>query len=169
MKRSLVVSTLVVGAALAVATIAGQQRPASRSGIEGVWRAIEVTTTGPNATTRKDLQPNLSIFTAKHYSQMAVVSDKPRPEMKFGEAASASAEQLRAVWGPFIANAGTYEVKGDEIILKALVAKMPATMAPGNGLTVSFNLDGNTLTTTTKSNRAGPVANPTTIKYTRVE
>src|SRR6266704_3186719 len=132
MKRSLVVSTLVVGAALAVATIAAQQRAASRSGIAGVWRAIEVTTTGPNANTLKDPQPNLSIFTAKHYSQMAVLGDKPRPEMKFEEIATASAEQLRAVWGQFIANAGTYEVKGGEIIFQALVAKNPNAMAPEN-------------------------------------
>src|SRR6266567_8163136 len=150
MKRSVVVSTLVVGAALAVATISGQQRPASRSGLEGVWRAVEVTTTGPNATTLKDPQPNLSIFTARHYSQMAVLGDKPRPEMKLEEAATASAEQLRAVWGPFVANAGTYEVKGGEIIFQALVAKNPAVMAPGDTLMASFKLDGNTLTTTTK-------------------
>jgi hypothetical protein len=42
-------------------------------------------------------------------------------------------------------------------------------MAPGAVLVYSFKLEGNTLTTTDVRNANGPVANPATITYTRIE
>jgi hypothetical protein len=74
------------------------------------------------------------------------------------------------VWGPFTAAAGTYEISGSTFTVHAFVAKNPQVMAPGRIDSVySFKLEGNTLTTTEMRNGNGPVANPTTITYTRIE
>ena len=64
----------VLNSILAVTAVAGLggAAPESRSpSIEGVWRAVEVRTTGPGARTITGLQPNLSILTRAHYSHMA--------------------------------------------------------------------------------------------------
>lgn len=42
-------------------------------------------------------------MTGKHYAQVVINSDKPRPELP--DVAKATADQLRAVWDPFIAQA----------------------------------------------------------------
>ena len=60
-----------------------------------------------------------------------------------GNAATATADQLRATWGPFLSEAGTYQIEaGNLVTIRALVAKGP---------------------------QAGPVPNPTTYKLTRLE
>jgi hypothetical protein len=166
MQRVFLSVRLTMLAAITLTSLWGQQRPAS---VVGVWRLVEVTSTGPNANTNKNPQPSLYIFTAKHYSQMSVSGDKPRPAMDQAAQAKATADQLRATWGPFFANAGTYEIKGGELIRRAVVAKNPGVMASGNFSTSSFKLEGNTLTLTTKSTNTGPTPNPTTVKLERVE
>ena len=82
----------------------------------------------------------------------------------------ASADELRAAWGPFAGEAGTYEVTTDNVItMRPLVAKNPAAMAPGAFVTYSYKLDGDTLWVTQQRNQNGPFANPVTIKVVRVE
>jgi hypothetical protein len=166
MKRRFFLTAITLVAALGVARVAAQRRPAS---IVGVWRVVEVTTTGPNAATNKTPQPSLYIFTAKHYSQIADTGVSPRPAMAQTEAAKATADQLRASWGPFFANAGTYEIKGGEIHRRAIVAKNPAGMTSGGIAVSSFQVEGNTLTMTQKSSNLGPIQNPTTVKLVRLE
>lgn len=56
----------------------------------------------------------------------------------------ASADELRAVWGPFGGEAGTYEVtNGNQITMRPITAKNPA--ATGALITYSYRLDGDTL------------------------
>jgi len=136
--------------------------------LQGVWKVTEVTTTGPNASKRAAPQPGFYIFTGKHYSIVTVNSDQPRPDLP-QDTNTASVAQLQASWGPFTAQSGTYEVKGSEVTFHALAAKNPSAMKAGNFSTASFKIEGNTLTLVNKANQAGPAANPTTRKATRVE
>jgi hypothetical protein len=83
--------------------------------------------------------------------------------------AQATADDLRAAWGPFFAEAGTYEITGGELTMRPIVSKNAAAMN-GSAYTVyAFTLAGNTVTLTTKRNQAGPLPHPATIKATRIE
>ena len=81
----------------------------------------------------------------------------------------ATADELRAAWGPFAAEAGTYEITGNLITMRPVAAKNPAAMAPGAFTTWSYRLEGNTLWVTAERNQKGPIANPVTVKCVRAE
>src|SRR6185436_12650899 len=101
---------LVGGALIAQGVgVTGQSRSAS---LQGVSQTVEITIAGPNPRTITVREPGtyLTIFTAKHYSRTEVQSDAPRPVI--ADAAKATADELRTVWGPVVAEAGTYEVSG---------------------------------------------------------
>lgn len=136
--------------------------------LQGVWKLVETKTTGPNAATNTNPQPGLLIITAKHYSFIRIFGNGPRPDQP-ADLNKATAAELLAVWGPFGANAGTYEIDGDRLIAQATVAKNPSTMAAGARAISTFKLEGNTLWTTAVSMPTGPVANPETMKMVRVE
>ena len=85
------------------------------------------------------------------------------------DAAHASADELRSVWGPFVGEAGTYEAAGGVMTMRPVAAKNPAAMRPGAFITYSYKLDGNTIWVTEQKNQDGPFANPVTIKAVRVE
>ena len=107
----------VLFAALSAGLVASQGMAAqsTRSSIQGVWRVVEATTTGAGARTIPfGDRPTLTIFTAKHYSRVEVQADGPRPIL--ADVAKASADELRAVWGPFVSEAGTYEATPDGVI-----------------------------------------------------
>ena len=158
-------------AALSVALATGQGTAAqsTRGSIQGVWRVVEAVISGPGARTIAFAErPNLTIFTAKHYSRSEVQADGPRPVL--ADVARASADELRAVWGPFVGEAGTYEVTpGNLITMRPIASKNPAVMGPGVFITYSYKLDGDTLSLTQQRNQNGPFANPFTLKLVRVE
>lgn len=145
---------------------AAQSTPAS---IQGAWRIVEATTTGPGGRTIAfSERPNLTIITAKHYSRVEVQADGPRPIL--ADVAKASADELRAVWGPVVCEAGTYEVTSDSLItMRPLASKNPAVMGAGVFITYSYKLDGDTLSLTQQRNQNGPFANPFSLKLVRVE
>ena len=158
--------------------IAGQsvRRSAERDGgskqesIQGVWQAVEVTITGPGARTIAipEPRPNLTILTARHYSRVEDQSERARPIP--ADVTRASADELRAVWGPFVGEAGTYEVTtGNLITMRPIAAKNPAVMGPGVFMTYSYKLDGDTMWVTQHRNQNGPFTNPVTVKIVRVE
>jgi hypothetical protein len=141
-----------------------------RGSLQGVWQTVEVTVTGPGARTIAipEPRPNLIIITAKYYSRVEDHSEGPRPII--ADVAKATADELRAVWDPFVGEAGTYEVTdGNVITMRPLVAKNPAAMAPGSFSTYSYKLDGDTLRVTFQKNQNGPIVNPVTVKAVRVE
>jgi hypothetical protein len=158
-------------AALSVGLLTGHG-PAAQStapSIQGVWRIVEATTTGPGARTIPFAgRPNLTIITARHYSRVEVQAEGPRPVL--ADAAKASADELRAVWGPVVCEAGTYEVTKDGLItMRPIASKNPAVMGQGVFITYSYTLDGDTLSLTQQRNQNGPFANPFSLKFVRAE
>jgi len=154
-------------ALLASQGIAGQPK---RESIQGVWQAVEVEFTGPAARTIAIPEPrtNLTILTARHYSRVDVQADGPRPIP--ADVSKASADELRAVWGPFVGEAGTYEVTtGHRMTMRPIAAKNPAVMGSGVFITYSYRLDGDTMWVTQQRNQNGPFAHPVTIKVVRIE
>jgi hypothetical protein len=162
MKRLLVV--LFVVAVVSTAVI-GQQRNAP---LAGAWRVTEVTTTGPNGTTNSNLQPRLVLFTATHYGRVGVTAPNPRPLPEPGTFATEAL--LLQQWGPFAADAGTYQVSGTEVTLRPIVNKLPAVMSADGRffVTYTYRVEGNTLTLTQKNNQNGPLA-PVVTKLIRAE
>jgi hypothetical protein len=158
-------------AALSAALLTSQGRAEQSTGetIQGVWRVVEATISGPGARTIAFAdRPNLTIITAKHYSRVEVQSDGPRPIL--ADVAKASADELRAAWGPFVSEAGTYEVTPDNVItMRPIASKNPAVMGQGVFITYSYKLDGQTLSLTQQRNQNGPFANPFALKLVRVE
>jgi hypothetical protein len=170
--RLVIVATAMAGLmALVGAPLFAQSGADSQSTIQGVWRVTEVTTTGPNASTNSSPQPSLYIFTPKHYSLIRVNGTTARPHLPVDQEQAATAAQLLAVFGndALTAQSGTYEVADGKLTTRALVARGTAPMASAAFTTSSYKLDGKTLTITSERNGAGPVANPTTWKLTRVE
>jgi hypothetical protein len=164
MKRYLL---LLLGAGLLTSpAVAGQTQSQS---IQGVWQAVEVTIPGatPRTLTIPEPRPNLTVLTAKHYSRVQVEAEGPRPVI--ADVTKATADELRAAWGPFAAEAGTYEITGNLITLRPVAAKNAAGMVPGAFTTWSYRLDGSTLWVTAERNQNGPIANPVTVKSVRVE
>jgi hypothetical protein len=158
---------LVIGAGLLTThAIGDQSKPAS---IQGVWQAVEVTIPGPTrqTITIPEPRPNLTVVTARYYSRVQVEAEGPRPVI--ADVAKATADELRATWGPFAAEAGTYEVTGNVITMRPIAARNPAAMAPGAFTTWSYRREGGTLWVTAQRNQNGPIANPVTVKSVRVE
>jgi hypothetical protein len=159
-------------AALSAGLLISQETAAqsTRESVQGVWRVVEARITGAAGARTISFaeRPNLTIITAKHYSRVEVQADGPRPIL--ADAAKASADELRAAWGPFVSEAGTYEVApGSLITMRPIASKNPAVMGPGVFITYSYTIDGNTLSLTQQRNQNGPFTNPFTLKLVRVE
>jgi hypothetical protein len=163
--KKLLVAALSLGWLAAHGT-AAQSTPQS---IHGVWRIVEATTTGPGARTIPFAgRPNLTIITGKHYSRVEIQADGPRPVL--ADTAKASADELRAVWGPVVCEAGTYEVTADGLItMRPIASKNPAVMGQGVFITYAYKLEGDTLSLTQQRNQNGPFANPFSLKFVRAE
>src|SRR5689334_1019928 len=87
-------------------------------------------------------QAALYLFTPTHYSMMLASTDRP----DIADTSKATADELRATWGPLIANSGTYDVSGDLITIHPVVAKIPVVMKPGANEVYRFHIQGDTLT-----------------------
>jgi hypothetical protein len=108
------------------------------------------------------------IVTARHYSRVEVQAERPRPML--ADAAKAGADELLAVSGPFVGEAGTYELTApNEITMRPIAAKTPAAMEPEAFITYSFRMEGDTIWVTQQRNQNRPFSNPATIKAVRVE
>jgi hypothetical protein len=149
-------------------TSAGSAAQPKTGSIQGGWRVEEAVLTGAQARTMSFKErPNLTLITAKHYSRVEVQADGPRPVL--ADAAKASADELRATWGPFVAEAGTYEIAGNVITMHPIASKNPAVMGAGVFIAYTYKLEGDTLSLTQQKNQAGPFPNPFTFKLVRVE
>ncbi len=127
---------------------------ASDSRLVGVWQ-VDGSATG---------FAGLYIFTIAHYSMIAAGADRP----DIADTAHASADQLRAMWGPMLANAGAYEIAGDLLTIRPIVAKLPVVMKPGAYEVYRFQIDGDTLILTQVRNVRGPVENGSTTRLVRI-
>ena len=161
---------MFVGLTVGLLTSQGIAEQSRRGSIQGVWQTVEVTTTGPGARTITipEPRPNLAIITAKYYSRVEDQSERPRPVP--ADVTKASADELRALWGPFVGEAGTYEVATNNVItMRPIAAKNPAVMGAGVFITYTYTLDGDTIWMTQQRNQNGPFPHPVTIKATRIE
>ena len=154
-------AALAVGIAI-VLTPWGIEGQSALPGLEGAWRVTEVVSGGQALASP---QPGLLLFTGRHYSYTFVTSEEPRPDLPPG---AVTAEALATVWNPFTANAGTFEVSGNTMTRRPIVAKSPAAMAPGAFNEYPFRLIADTLWSTPTRTEAGPVRSPTTVTYVRV-
>lgn len=111
-------------------------------------------------------QAALYLFTPTHYSMVLAATNRP----DIADTSKATAEELRAIWGPLLANAGTYEISGDLITIHPLVAKIPVVMKPGVNEVYRFGIEGKTLTLRQVRNARGvAVGSAPTFKFVRVE
>lgn len=154
----------------------------SQGSIQGVWRpvsrAIPATTNPGDRSdpfahvpigTQTNLQPGLMIFTARHYSRTTDTATTPRPTTPEATPGKATVEELQARWGPFQANAGTYELSGSTLTLRLIVSKSPADQRNGNFARLTVKMDGDRLWLTPIENSAGRIAAGVTTEYVRVE
>ena len=112
----------------------------------GVWKPVEIFIAS-NATAHAGDKagpagPGLWFFAAHHYAVLDVHTTESRPPLPPSEPTAA---QLMATWGPFGANAGTYQVEGGTITMQPTVAKNPQLMTPGRKVTLSYRVEGDTL------------------------
>jgi hypothetical protein len=108
----------------------------------------------------------LYVFTPTRYSMVLAAIDRP----DVTDTSKATADELRAIWGPLLANAGTYDVSGDLITIHPLVAKIPVVMKPGANEVYQFRIEGKTLTLRQVRNARGmAIESAPTFKFVRVE
>jgi len=169
--------------AMALVLVFHSSLPAQSPGsIQGVWRPVSRTipaTTNPGDRsdpfahvpigTQTNLQPGLMIFTARHYSRTTDTATATRPATPEATPGKPTVEELLARWGPFQANAGTYELSGSTLTLRLMVSKDPANQGRGTFARLTVKKDGDRLWLTPVENAAGRIVAGVTTEYVRVE
>ncbi len=115
-----------------------------KSKLEGVWQTVEVKVESGSHAGTFTKEPGMLIFTGTHYSMLVPLSDT---RTQLDDPEKGTAAELLALYGPFIANSGTYELSGDTVTMRPMVAKNPAAAKAGVSIKISFQLKGDTLTT----------------------
>jgi len=153
LRRSAVALAVVVVFVLAHISVSA----AASGPLEGVWQVKDV---GGMPVA------GLYVFTGTHYSMMFATKDRPQID----DTNKATADELRAMWGPMAANAGIYEVSGNLVTIRPIVAKIPIVMKEGANEVYAFRIEGNILSLTQQRNARGvAVQNANTIRLMRVE
>jgi hypothetical protein len=147
----------------------------TKTQVEGVWKVAEVVTPGRNpaekGATDSNPQPSLIIFTKGYYSQVLVPGAQARTAVEPAKDPQnlTDAEKIARYeqWNQFVANSGTYEIKGSTIIRRVIVAKNVAVMTSGTPNIQEFKLEGpNTLWLIPTGDQAATLPR---VKLTRVE
>src|SRR6185312_3506540 len=148
MKSLVLAAILLVGASAAT--------PAADSPLAGVWQLDEA----------QSGMVGFYIFTPTHYSMTAAIKDRA----DIVDTNKATADELRAMWGPMLANTGTYEISGDLMTIHPVAAKFPVVMKPGGNEVYRFHIEGKTLTLQQVRNARGvEVQSAVVRKFVRVE
>jgi hypothetical protein len=160
-------SSLFYGVVAAVALTAGisvfGQETKKVASVQGVWKVVQETNSW---RTIASPSPGYLIFSEKHFALIREAQDIRRPDVP--DVDNATAQQLLAMWGPFAAQFGTYEINGDVLALTLLVAKNPGQMNTHEFQ--RLRLEENTLTTEPLRDASGkPLAKPIRLKMIRVE
>jgi hypothetical protein len=131
-------------------------KAAADNPLQGAWRVVDPT---------GQPGPGVYIFTRRHYSMMVASPDRP----DITDTSQATADELRALWNPMVANAGVYEVEGNLVTIRPIVAKIPVVMKPGAYEVYAFRVEDKTLSLTQQRNVRGPVEGRAPTKLVRVE
>ena len=146
--------SLILAAVLLVGVFS--TAPAADSPLAGVWQLDEA----------QSGLVGYYIFTPTHYSMMAAAKDRA----DIVDTNKATADELRAMWGPMLANTGTYEISGDLMTIHPVAAKFPVVMKPGGGEVYRFHIEGKTLTLQQVRNARGVEMQSAVVrKFVRVE
>ena len=159
MRHALLLTVILCASVIVVAAQrTGTAGTPAASPLEGVWQVMGAAG-GPQVS-------GLYIFTRGHYSMMAASAERP----DLVDMNAATADQLRAVFGPVAANSGTYDVAGDLVTIHPIAAKFPVVMKPGATEVYAFRIEGNTLYFTQRRNARGvDVQNAMPTRLMRVE
>jgi hypothetical protein len=128
----------------------------TKNKFEGAWKIVEVilpvtNPTGKDSTTRvSNPQPSLIIFTRGYYSIAAIRGAQPRAAIAPPKDSLNLTDDEKiaryAEWNTFVANSGTYEIKGSTLIRHPIVAKNVSVMTSNTPNISEFKLEGdNTL------------------------
>jgi hypothetical protein len=145
-------ATVILGISLLVVTHPGSVT-AAQSPLQGAW---QITNPG---------MAGLFIFSGTHYSMMAASPDRP----DVTDLSTATAEEVRALYSPMIANTGAFQIAGNQVTIRPVAAKIPVVMKPGAYEVYEFKIDNRTLTLTQRRNVRGPVEQGNVWTLTRVE
>jgi hypothetical protein len=158
---------VVAACVLVSAAVATQHLTAQKQGtpVEGVWRIVEQTI-NERTLSGETLGAGYHIYTAGHFAAVRESDVPPRPNLSAEQMEKATPKEIMAIYGPFVAQMGTYEVAGDLITERVLVAKNPSNMA-GQASTRRFRVEGNTLFT--EPVKRTPGARSIVLKFVRVE
>jgi hypothetical protein len=143
MKWFLMLSTASLFAMIACGGTDGAANPAEGeqgSELEGAWRVVEITTNEPGVTALIE-PPSLYIFSGAHYSMMHVQGAQPRPGFV---GIIPTDDERAAAYRTFIANSGSFQVNGDILNVRPIVAKHPNFMG-GGSQQYQFRLSADTL------------------------
>lgn len=159
--RLIVIS--LVAALLAGVSGSPRAKAAASPPIKGAWKALNV---GAGQNTRR--ASGLAIFTDSHYSIMVFDAESERPDV--ADVSRASADEMRGLWAGWVANTGSYDVKGDLVTIHPAGAKIPLVMKAGATEVYRYAIDGATLTWTQQRNARGvEVANGASYRFVREE
>jgi len=147
----------------------------TKSPVEGVWKIAELVMPSRNPAekgiTITNPQPSLIIFLKGYYSQVLVTAETARAAVAPAKDPQnlTDAEKIARYeqWRPFIATSGTYEIKDQTLIKRAIVAKNVGVMTKATPNIWEFKMEGpNTLWL----NPTGDlIATEPRIKLTRLE
>jgi len=149
----------------------------AKSKLEGVWRVTEVIVpvanpAGKDSTMKvSNPQPGLVIFTRGYYSIMAIRGAQPRAAVAQPKDSLKLTDDEKIArfeeWNTFVANSGTYEIKGSALIRHPIVAKNVSVMTKETPNVSDFRLEGtNTLWLNPTPDR---LATEPKVRLTRVE
>jgi hypothetical protein len=140
-----------------------QTKPQQVPPIYGVWQVVEQTIDG-RTLSGVNLGLGFHVYTPKYFAVVRESGTPPRAAVDNPDTATAA--QLLAAWGPFVAHVGTYEMSGDLVTERVLVAKEVANTRSGGAEVRRYRIEGNTLTI--EPSRDGGGRN-VTLKLIRVE
>jgi hypothetical protein len=144
---------VLIGMSLLAAT-RSRIMTAAENPLQGAWQVMNA-----------NGMAGIFIFSGKHYSMMAASTQRP----DITDLSNATADDLRALYGPMVGNAGVYEIAGNQVTIRPVVAKIPIVMKPGASEVYEFKIENNNLTLTQRRNVRGPVERGTVWTLTRVE
>ena len=115
--------------------VLARQRGVPAGPLDGVWQVVEATVDGKK---NPNPQPGMYVFAGSHFSIVQVTA----PAARVPNPSPKTSADFEALCGNdvFVASAGTYEVSGQEVTFRAIVAKNPGGMMPGSFTTRTYRL-----------------------------